>query len=96
MPINTISKKPLLILFAVFLPLYLTWTFDHGLWNPDETRDAGIAREMYVHKEFAVPHLNGEAFLEKPPLPPFHCPIFVSHETFCLEIVVNKIFTQCE
>ena len=22
----------------------LTWTFDHSLWNPDETRDAGIAR----------------------------------------------------
>ena len=63
----TSNRRYLLSLFA-FLPLYLTWTFDHSLWNPDETRDAGIAREMYVEKQFAVPMLDGEPFLEKPPL----------------------------
>ncbi len=61
-----------LLFFAIF-PLYLTWTFDHSLWNPDETRDAGIAREMYVTKNLVTPHLNGEAFLEKPPLYYWSC-----------------------
>lgn len=46
----------------------MTWTIDHSLWNPDETRDAGIAAEMYRTGAIAVPTLNGAAFLEKPPL----------------------------
>ncbi len=62
-----------MLLFLVIFPLYLTWTFDHSLWNPDETRDAGIAREMFVTKDFVVPHLNAEAFLEKPPLYYWSC-----------------------
>jgi 4-amino-4-deoxy-L-arabinose transferase-like glycosyltransferase len=59
--------KIILIVLAV-VGMYLTWTFDHSLWNPDETRDAGIAAEMYREGQYAVPHLNGETFLEKPPL----------------------------
>src|ERR1041385_1013758 len=54
-------------LFSLFA-FYMLFTFDHSLWNPDETRDAGIARSMFVDKDFVVPRLNGEAFLEKPPL----------------------------
>jgi 4-amino-4-deoxy-L-arabinose transferase-like glycosyltransferase len=61
------------LLFLIVGPLYLTWTFNHSLWNPDETRDAGIAREMYEQKHFAVPTLNGEPFLEKPPLYYWSC-----------------------
>lgn len=60
-------SKTWLLLLAV-IPLYLTWTFDHSLWNPDETRDAGIAAEMFRSGEYIVPKLNGEPFLEKPPL----------------------------
>ncbi len=60
-------SKSWLFLLAV-LPLYLTWTFDHSLWNPDETRDAGIAAEMFRGGDYIVPKLNGEPFLEKPPL----------------------------
>src|ERR1043165_2002968 len=55
-------------IFLLLFPFYLLFTFDHSLWNPDETRDAGIARSMFVDKDFVVPRLNGEAFLEKPPL----------------------------
>lgn len=61
------SNKLWLFLLAL-VPLYLTWTFDHSLWNPDETRDAGIASEMFRNGNYVVPKLNGEAFLEKPPL----------------------------
>ena len=60
--------NPLWLLLAALIPLYLTWTFDHSLWNPDETRDAGIAAEMFRAGTIAVPTLNGDAFLEKPPL----------------------------
>ncbi len=41
---------------------------NRGLWLPDEPRDAEIAREMAVSGDFVVPTLNGEPFLEKPPL----------------------------
>lgn len=62
------NLSKLWLLLLVLIPLYLTWTFDHSLWNPDETRDGGIAAEMYRGGDYAVPRLNGEAFLEKPPL----------------------------
>lgn len=64
------------IFLAVLVPLYLTWTFDHSLWNPDETRDGGIAAEMYRSGDFVVPKLNGRAFLEKPPLYYWACAVF--------------------
>lgn len=60
-------------LLLAIVPFYLTWTFDHSLWNPDETRDAGIASEMYRNGNYAVPTLNGTAFLEKPPLYYWSC-----------------------
>jgi 4-amino-4-deoxy-L-arabinose transferase-like glycosyltransferase len=60
-------RKYWIYLIVVF-SLYLTWTFDHSLWNPDETRDAGIAAEMFRNGDYVVPTLNGEPFLEKPPL----------------------------
>jgi 4-amino-4-deoxy-L-arabinose transferase-like glycosyltransferase len=37
------------------------------LWTPDEPREAEIGREMWVAPSI-VPTLNGERFLEKPPL----------------------------
>ena len=62
------NSRPFLFFLAFLIPLYLTWTFDHSLWNPDETRDAGIAWNMHHARDYAVPRLNGQAFLEKPPL----------------------------
>jgi 4-amino-4-deoxy-L-arabinose transferase-like glycosyltransferase len=37
------------------------------LWTPDEPREAEIAREMWLAPTI-VPRLNGERFIEKPPL----------------------------
>lgn len=37
------------------------------LWTPDEPREAEIAREMWLAPAI-VPRLNGERFIEKPPL----------------------------
>lgn len=69
------ADRKYFLLFLLALPLYLTWTFDHSLWNPDETRDAGIAAEMYRTSNFVVPKLNQEAFLEKPPLYYWSCAV---------------------
>jgi 4-amino-4-deoxy-L-arabinose transferase-like glycosyltransferase len=38
------------------------------LFNPDEPREAEMAREMWRSGDRLVPRLNGEPFLEKPPL----------------------------
>jgi 4-amino-4-deoxy-L-arabinose transferase-like glycosyltransferase len=40
----------------------------HQFWEPDEPREAEIAREMYASGEWIIPRLNGRPFLEKPPL----------------------------
>jgi len=55
-------------LFLAALLSYFAWTFNHDLWNPDETREAGIVWEMVASGNLTVPHLNGKPFLEKPPL----------------------------
>jgi 4-amino-4-deoxy-L-arabinose transferase-like glycosyltransferase len=38
------------------------------LWPPNETRVAEVSREMLVSRDWLVPRLNGQAFLEEPPL----------------------------
>lgn len=40
---------------------------DRDLWTPDEPREAAISREMWLAPA-VVPSLNGESFIEKPPL----------------------------
>lgn len=56
------------LIFGLALASYFFWTFGHELWNPDETREGGIVWAMVQDHNLVAPHLNGRAFLEKPPL----------------------------
>jgi 4-amino-4-deoxy-L-arabinose transferase-like glycosyltransferase len=42
--------------------------YDHDLWNPNEHRVGAIIKEMADSGNLVVPTLNGEPFLQKPPL----------------------------
>src|SRR3989338_2242293 len=56
------------LLLLIAFPALFLGLGEHELLSPDEPREGEIAWEMWVSKNFAVPTLNGEAFLEKPPL----------------------------
>ena len=65
------GKKPsrawlVLLTFTLVLLLLSVWGLD--LSGRDSPRVAGIAREMAVTSNYLIPRLNGEDFLEYPPL----------------------------
>jgi 4-amino-4-deoxy-L-arabinose transferase-like glycosyltransferase len=61
-------KERTILLFSTILFLTLLPGIQHGLWRPDEPQVAGVCAEMAYQKDFVVPRLNGQPFLEKPPL----------------------------
>ncbi|MDE2218963.1 MAG: glycosyltransferase family 39 protein [Gammaproteobacteria bacterium] len=48
--------------------VYFLGIFDHGLWAPMDTVGAGMIWGMHDAGSWAVPLLNGQPYLEKPPL----------------------------
>lgn len=68
----------LVVLFLPALILYPTIGFD--LLEPDESRYAEIPREMLSKGEWVVPLLDGEPYLDKPPL--LYWLIMISYKIF--------------
>ncbi|HJX30114.1 MAG TPA: glycosyltransferase family 39 protein [Thermoanaerobaculia bacterium] len=61
-------RRDLLILAILAGLLFLPGLGRRDLWNPDEARYAQVAREMRQTGSYALPHLNGEVYTQKPPL----------------------------
>ena len=55
-------------LAALLALLWLATLSARPLFNPDEGRYAEIPREMLSGGDWVIPHLNGVAYIEKPPL----------------------------
>src|SRR6202035_461449 len=64
------STAPAPFLCALLAAVVLSFAgiASHHLWSPDEPRDAAVGSEMAASGDFVVPRLNGQPFLEKPPL----------------------------
>jgi 4-amino-4-deoxy-L-arabinose transferase-like glycosyltransferase len=55
-------------LASLLAVLWLATLAGRPLFNPDEGRYAEIPREMLSGGDWVIPHLNGLAYIEKPPL----------------------------
>ena len=58
----------LTVVLLALAPLWAVGALGRGLWTPDEPRVADIAWRMAGQHHWVLPHLAGQAFLEKPPL----------------------------
>ena len=56
------------VLAGLVILVWLGFLGTRPLFNPDEGRYAEIPREMLAHGDWVIPHLNGLAYIEKPPL----------------------------
>ncbi len=61
-------RQPLLLAVALALVACFAGIGSHHLWSPDEPTGAAVGREMLESGDLIVPRLNGQPFLEKPPL----------------------------
>ena len=65
---STVMRLPSLLILIVLPALLLYPTLSFRLLEPDEGRYAQIPREMLARGDWVVPHLQGEPYLDKPPL----------------------------
>ena len=66
-PETRVRLRSLLLVLLVPAVLLLPWRTFH-LLEPDESRYAQIPREMLERGDWVLPHLQGEPYLDKPPL----------------------------
>ncbi|HEX7184586.1 MAG TPA: glycosyltransferase family 39 protein [Thermoanaerobaculia bacterium] len=65
---SPLPRRDLAVLALLAVLLFLPGLGRRDLWNPDEARYAQVAREMRQTGSYALPHLNGQVYTQKPPL----------------------------
>jgi len=65
---NPLTRHALLAALLLGLAISFAGLGSHSLWSPDEPTGAAVGRAMLDSGDLVVPRLNGEPFLEKPPL----------------------------
>lgn len=65
---NATLRRDLLALALLGALAFLPGLGRRDLWNPDEARYTEVAREMGLLGHYALPHLDGEVYSQKPPL----------------------------
>src|SRR5262245_34315167 len=73
-------RRDALLLLVVLPALFLYPCLSFRLFEPDEGRYAEIAREMLARGEWVIPLLQGEPYLDKPPL--FYWLVMLSYQAF--------------
>src|SRR3954470_6211482 len=76
----TAVRLPSLLLLIVLPALLLYPTLSFRLLEPDEGRYAEIPKEMLARGDWVVPHLQGQPYLEKPPL--LYWLVMLAYQTF--------------
>lgn len=66
--ITRLCSRPYLLLFVVAAFVLGLGLNSYSLRGSTEPREAGVAAEMLQDNDYLVPRLNGQQFLEKPPL----------------------------
>jgi 4-amino-4-deoxy-L-arabinose transferase-like glycosyltransferase len=62
------GPRPALLVGLVLAVLLCFAGLGRSLWSPDEPTGAAVGRAMLATGDLVVPRLNGQPFLEKPPL----------------------------
>jgi 4-amino-4-deoxy-L-arabinose transferase-like glycosyltransferase len=68
------------LLLLLFSPVFLYRLGRTGLRDPDEGRNAEVAREMLVTGDWITPRINGARYLDKPPA--FFWTVALAYRTF--------------